>query len=446
MILLWCADIFNVAVEVWLAYWLFDVPKHRRFHQPWVRVLEYLGFLGIPGGNILFDRMMEIRFSNIQCLSVIAFSVLFALIFTKINLFCSIAWMGIYYMTLSLLELPGIVLSGWITGQPYLVCIYQSILYDYFYLVILSLVLLIVFIKLGALLKKYVNIAISKNNSIWWIIFAICEWWVITYFLYIGSLETGRAVFVYNFVSILCIVFLIFGFASFIVFRQSENQIQQRMLQDALMETDYVKIKEEYQRKSREIHDLKHHLQTLSVLLSVDKNDNAKQYLDNMMDDFVSMKNQIHAWTGNPLVDSLLSGKQSRADKLGVTLEIHSSQIVSKLSDRDMSILLGNLIDNAIEASANLNDKKVVTIKILNKSNMLFIHVKNRIGRAPLMRDGRLVTTKSDKINHGWGMKSIEAVVEKYDGQMDINYNEAYFEISITFWEDNEVSNDGKRN
>ncbi len=79
MILLWCADIFNVAVEVWLAYWLFDVPKHRRFHQPWVRVLEYLGFLGIPGGFIIYDRMLGMRFSNVQIIFLVIFFFLSAL-------------------------------------------------------------------------------------------------------------------------------------------------------------------------------------------------------------------------------------------------------------------------------------------------------------------------------------------------------------------------------
>ncbi len=356
------------------------------------------------------------------------------------------AWAGIYYGTISLLELPGIVLSGWITGQPYLDCIYQSILYDYIYLMILSIILIIIFLNYGCLFRRYISSVITKKNSVWWIIFAISEWWVITYFLYVGSLETGRDVFVYNIVSILCILCLAFGFACFIVFKQSENERQQRVLQNARMETEYLKIKDEYQKKAREIHDLKHHLQALGGLLTINQNDSAQKYLKSMLDDLTISQERSRAWTGNPFIDSLLNGKKMSAKQLGVELEIYSSNIVSKLSDKDMSVLLGNLIDNAIEASSKAIQTKSVIIQIINKSDMLFIHVKNTIDCLPCMNEGKLVTTKEDKINHGWGMKSIESIVEKYGGQMDINFNQRYFEINITFWGNNEVKSDETRN
>lgn len=439
MVLLWCADIFNVAVEVWLAYWLFDVPKHRRFHQPWVRVLEYLGFLGIVGWNILQNRFLNMRFSNVLILFVIFYFFMSALIFTKRDIFSCLAWAGIYFNTIALLELPGIILSGWITGQPYLDCIYKSIMYDYIYLFLLSIILCIIFRKYGFLFRRYVKSVITKANSLWWIIFSISEWWVITYFLYVGSLETGRDVFVYNIVSILCILCLACGFACFIVFRQSENERQQRLLQDARMENEYMKIKDEYQRKSREIHDLKHHLQVLSSFLSVNQNESAQQYLKTMLNDLMISQERIHAWTGNPLIDGLFSGKKLSAKQLGVMLDIYSTNVTFDLSAKDMSVLLGNLLDNAIEAAAKATKCKNVSIQMINKSNMLFIHIKNSIGESPCIRDGKLITTKADKINHGWGMKSIEAIVEKYSGQMDISYNNEFFEINITFWTNREV-------
>ena len=144
MVLLWCADIFNVAVEVWLAYWLFDVPKHRRFHQPWVRVLEYLGFLGIVGWNILQNRFLNMRFSNVQTIFLVIIFVILSVIFTKKCVLCSMAWAGIYFTTICLLELPGIILSGWITGIPFIYCVWQPVIYDYIYLIILSFILLFV--------------------------------------------------------------------------------------------------------------------------------------------------------------------------------------------------------------------------------------------------------------------------------------------------------------
>lgn len=435
MVLLWCADIFNVAVEVWLAYWLFDVPKHRRFHQPWVRVLEYLGFLGIPGGFIIYDRMLGMRFSNVQIIFLVIIFFISAIIFTTRDIFCCIAWAGIYYGTISLLELPGIVLSGWITGQPYLACIYQPIVYDYIYLVILSIGLIIIANYIGQFIRKHIGSTITKKNFGLWLVFSISEWWVITYFLIIGDQKTGRDVFFYNIVSVICMLFLILGFASFMIYRQAESLKQQHQLQEVCLESEYMKIKNEYQRKAKEIHDIKHHLQAIRAYLLLGSIDKSKDYLENLIGDLVLSQNQIHTWTGNPLVDSLLSGKKMSANKLGIRLDINATQISSRLSDKDMSVLLGNLIDNAIEAASKVVEDRKIVIQILGKANMLFIHVKNSMTQSPVIKDGKFLSSKSDKSNHGWGMKSIEAIVEKYGGQMDFSYDNKVFEINITFWE-----------
>lgn len=445
MILLWCADIFNVAVEVWLAYWLFDVPKHRRFHQPWVRVLEYLGFLGIPGGFIIYDRMLGMRFSNVQIIFLVIFFFLSALIFTARNIFCCMAWAGIYYGTISLLELPGIVLSGWITGQPYVYCAQQFVIYNYLYIVFLSICLIIIYKCWGLSIRGHIENTISSKINLLWIIFAFIEWWVITYFLIIGHQEYGRDIFLYNLVSILCIVLLILVFACFIIYRQSESLRQQRLIQDARMETEYMKIKNEYLKKSIELHDLKHQLQTLGAYLSTDQNDDAKRFLEDMVGDLQFSQGRIHAWTGNPLIDSLLDGKMKKAVASKINMEIQSSNIRCAITDKDMSILLGNLLDNAIEGASKALKNKEITVQIVNKGNMLFIRVRNSLAQPPIIKDGKIVTSKADKVNHGWGIKSIETIVEKYGGQLDITYDTEYFNTQIIFWEQSEVMSHGER-
>lgn len=56
-------DLLNIATEVWLGYWIFDVPSCRRFHSRQARILEYVMFLGLPGGFGLANRLTGIRFS-----------------------------------------------------------------------------------------------------------------------------------------------------------------------------------------------------------------------------------------------------------------------------------------------------------------------------------------------------------------------------------------------
>ena len=62
-----------------------------------------------------------------------------------------------------------------------------------------------------------------------------------------------------------------------------------------------------------------------------------------------------------------------------------------------------------------------------------------------MIKDGKIVTSKADKVNHGWGIKSIETIVEKYGGQLDITYDTEYFNTQIIFWEQSEVISYGER-
>ena len=101
----------------------------------------------------------------------------------------------------------------------------------------------------------------------------------------------------------------------------------------------------------------------------------------------------------------------------------------------DVYSLIGNIIDNSIEAVMRLDEKnkRVITLNISDKNGIVTLSSNNYYSGSLEMRDGLPVTVKSDKTSHGFGMRSIKSIVEKYKGDMNISAEDNIFILTITF-------------
>jgi len=179
-------------------------------------------------------------------------------------------------------------------------------------------------------------------------------------------------------------------------------------------------------------HDLKNHILALQVLVERKEIGETKKYLDSMMEFMTNPEEYIK--TGNDAVDSLLNYKIQKANEVLNKVETKIS-IPEQLSLRsfDLNVLLGNLLDNAIDASMQTEDKKLkVTIKI--DKGILFLNICNS---CPGIQGGRsdfLETTKGDKANHGIGLKNVRRIVEKYDGEIEFLYKNGFMETDVMMY------------
>ncbi len=433
-----CMDALNIATEVWLGYWLFDLPSCRRFKKRWVRILEYMFCIGWPAFNIGFNRFVGARFSNTQTVIVIFCFFISLALFSTRPVMCCLAWAGIYYATVSLMEVPGLVLSGWLTGCPYVECMHKSIIYDYIYLSVLSLLLMAAVKRWGALLRPQIRHMIHRKNAWLWFVIAVAEWWVITYFLMIGFTRSGRDVFIYSMVTAFFVLFLLIFLAAFVIYRQKElNHIRQKQ-EDARREQAYERIKQDHLQKSRELHDMKHQLQPVELYLCEQAPDKALCYVREMLGNLNESQERLHQWTGHPLFDSILNQKADQARKLGINVFIQTALLHTGLPDRDLSVLLGNLLENAVEAAAQCPGEKRMDVYLEQKGNMLMLRVKNTLAHPPVESHGRFETTKPDKSSHGWGLESVRAVAQKYGGQLKLWYDAHIFEAKVILLEESE--------
>jgi hypothetical protein len=135
--------------------------------------------------------------------------------------------------------------------------------------------------------------------------------------------------------------------------------------------------------------------------------------------------------TGNFGADALFSNKQMKAQLFDTKL-IFSGRIPNKyISTLDICVILGNALENAIEACATLPGKKTISVSSDMHNGFLSIHVSNPVPEDIFIDSHALATTKADKENHGIGLLSIYQAIKKYDGSMKISCKDKVFELSI---------------
>ena len=180
-------------------------------------------------------------------------------------------------------------------------------------------------------------------------------------------------------------------------------------------------------------HDLKNHFIVLKGMLDLGEEEQAKIYLDDFIQNEFGNKQEVQS--GNTAIDSILNYKMLEAEQHSVILDL-DVQIPEQLavSSQAMSVILGNAIDNAIEAAEETEERRVSVIVLYTKGRLL-IQISNPYsGELHLGTSGEYLTKKAEKENHGFGLKSIKDVVEKSGGVMNIEAKEGRFILTILLY------------
>lgn len=180
-------------------------------------------------------------------------------------------------------------------------------------------------------------------------------------------------------------------------------------------------------------HDLKNHFIVLKGMLDSGEEEQAKAYLDEFMRSELGNVREIQ--TGNTAIDSILNYKMLEAEQYAVTFDL-DIQIPERLdvSSHAMSIILGNAIDNAIEAAEKTEEKSIHLILQYTKGRLL-IQIRNPyIGELQKGDSGEYLTVKAEKENHGFGLRNIRETVEKVGGVMNIETKGQKFILTILLY------------
>ena len=160
-------------------------------------------------------------------------------------------------------------------------------------------------------------------------------------------------------------------------------------------------------------HDMNNHMSVLQGLLSMQEYDDAKNYLSTITEELAVANSFI--FTDNKVLSVMLNNKISKAHQLGITFDTELLTSATPFSDSDLCAVVGNILENAIEASSKHEDPYIHFM--MKKTDKQFvIECQNNYVVAPVFEKGNLVTTKSDKSYHGIGTKTIRSIVDSYHG------------------------------
>ena len=172
-------------------------------------------------------------------------------------------------------------------------------------------------------------------------------------------------------------------------------------------------------------HDFHNHLQTLKGYIEAGESERALKYIEEL--DYGVMNTDTLLKTGNVSVDIILSAKIAKAKSKGINVTVKANLPDNlNITDVELSIVIGNLLDNAIEACTASTDKEpFIRVYLVMKSNMLYFSMLNSSGDK-LKKDGSLFNSKKGGF-HGFGLRRAESIIEKHGGWIKYNSEDGAF-------------------
>ena len=200
--------------------------------------------------------------------------------------------------------------------------------------------------------------------------------------------------------------------------------------QQELLETHYREVDNMYKQIRGWRHDYRNHIQVMKAYAAKEDWAAIRNYLDDLDQDLTTVDTVIK--TGNAMTDAILNSKISLAKSKGIPV-IADAHVPVKLksSEIDLCCILGNLFDNAIEASLPLpEDKRLIRVYMDMKNTQLYISFTNFTSGKKLPKiGGRFRTTKGE--GHGFGLVRIDAIVERLDGYISRGSEDGAFTTEI---------------
>ena len=230
---------------------------------------------------------------------------------------------------------------------------------------------------------------------------------------------------------ILMLIGNIFTFNEFNRYAEELYKNAEQTLQITRQKMDisyYEHVKETDERHKEFIHNISHHLRTIGELA---REGNTGSIISVLTDLDIELENSSETtYSNNPVLNAVLTEKQAEAEKTGEEMDIYvePGTNLKSVSDADLITMLGNLLDNAIRAAGETNDRKV-TVRIYTENDGSFniVKITNHYSGELQEEDGVYKTTKKDKGMHGIGLKSIGNTAEKYGGYLECFAEEGEF-------------------
>ena len=236
-------------------------------------------------------------------------------------------------------------------------------------------------------------------------------------------------------------ILFVINIATYYLYEKGKEAAEKRIYEKALREqcNYYMRQCEESKTLWTELskfrHDMKQRYVYVQMLLENNRYDALRQYYENIENFLITTRSV--ASSGNIFFDSILNYKAEIAarDKTEFRLDLEIPHDCETDSE-EVSICLGNLIDNGMEAVRGLeSERRWISIKSRVQGYNLYIETRNPYDLPRVKKGGDYITTKQDVRSHGWGLQIIREIVERYHGEIEITEENQEFCVKILLFQ-----------
>lgn len=211
------------------------------------------------------------------------------------------------------------------------------------------------------------------------------------------------------------------------------SRFEQQQLESIMkfQERHYMVTRESMDLVNMNAHDLKYKLYTIM--------DEIRERNDDLQGELAAIQESIRTWdaiyhTGSKALDVVLSEKAMLCNQEGIQFSvIADGECIALMTDVDIYTLFGNALDNAIEAVRKVKDEeaRLISLSLHKNRGFVIFHLENSFSGDIDFKDGTPVTSKEDKAFHGFGIKSIQTVAQKYAGKVTLEAKDRLFTLDI---------------
>lgn len=227
-------------------------------------------------------------------------------------------------------------------------------------------------------------------------------------------------------------IFKVYDLLSEYYQKKVEIEVEENLRDGYMTQLELMKTIEENIASFR--HDLNKHIYSLRTLAESGEMVRIQNYLEQIHG--TAKPKDIYANSGNIIIDSIINYEISKldAEDVDITLELGFVPETSQLEDYDLTILLSNLLNNAIEALAKQRSDKRLLLQLKFEKGIFFLTVENTYEGNITVSGSRFLTSKADAKRHGYGLKNIDRVVKKYKGDKIIDFHDNIFKVKVILY------------
>lgn len=200
--------------------------------------------------------------------------------------------------------------------------------------------------------------------------------------------------------------------------------------QTELIQTHYAEVENMYRQMRGWRHDYRNHIQAMKSYAAAGDLESVRSYLDELDTDLSTVDTVIK--TGNKMTDAILNSKISLAKSQNITVLADAHVPVAlTTAELDLCIIIGNLFDNAIEASLPLpEEQRMIRVYMDMKNTQLYMSFTNRTAQGKQKKENGLFKTTKGR-GHGFGLVRIDTIIERYSGYISRNSEDGAFTTEI---------------